>query len=213
MVNDTATVSKKAYSEMERERIRKELTERALALFKEKGIRDTGIEEIYVPIGISKTFFYSFFNSKIALIEEVYRLQTEDMMETLRSNIWDYGSENGLRETFRDMIDGRWYLASIDDQMYLRSNMTAEEFGGYMNDRIILCAEVLNLAGIQVNRLDPRVFYNMLMPIVWAGRSDPHSAPFLYTEAIGNSTEVQLDLLIGYMISLSVNAEMGSRNG
>lgn len=198
---------------MEREHIRKELMERALALFKEKGIRDTGIEEIFVPIGISKTFFYSFFDSKIALILEVYRLQTEDMMETLRSNVWDYGSKNGLKETFRNMIDGRWYLASIDDQMYLRSNMTAEAFGGYMNDRIVLCVEVLNLAGIPVNRLDPRVFYNMLMPIVWAGRSDPHSAPFLYTEAIKTTTEVQLDLLIDYMMSMSVNTEIMTRNG
>lgn len=57
-------MSRKAYSEEERGLIRSRLMDVAAALFKEKGIRDTNIDEIYTPVGISKTFFYSFFPSK-----------------------------------------------------------------------------------------------------------------------------------------------------
>ena len=60
-------MSRKAYSEEERGLIRSRLMDVAAALFKEKGIRDTNIDEIYTPVGISKTFFYSFFPSKAVL--------------------------------------------------------------------------------------------------------------------------------------------------
>ena len=60
-------MSRKAYSEEERDLIRSRLMDVAAALFKEKGIRDTNIDEIYTPVGISKTFFYSFFPSKAVL--------------------------------------------------------------------------------------------------------------------------------------------------
>ena len=50
-------MSRKAYSEEERESIRVGLMDRAMTLFSEKGIRDTNIDEIYALLGISKTFF------------------------------------------------------------------------------------------------------------------------------------------------------------
>lgn len=202
-------VSRKAYSDEDREAIRRNMLERSARIFAEKGLRDVSLEDVYVPEGISKTFFYSFFPSKVALITEVFRIQSAEILEAVRSNVWKYGAENGIRETFSDVLAGRWYIASFDDQQYLRGIMSEEEFVGFKNDRIVLFAEILNIIGVPISRMDPRVFYNMLMSVVWAGRSGQSAIPFLYGEVAGITTEIQIDHLVGYVATLSVNAERG----
>ena len=179
---------------------------RASEVFSSKGLRDTSLEDVYVPEGISKTFFYTFFPSKIALITEVFRLQSGEILDAVRSSVWEYGSLNGMREVFREVVEGRWYIASIDDQVYLRAIMSDEEFNGFKNDRIVLFAEILNILGVPVSRLDPRVFYNMLMSVVWTGRSDSGSVPFLYGEVSKVSTEILLDHLVDYVGGLRVDS-------
>lgn len=202
-------MSRKAYSDENREAIRKNMLERSARVFADKGLRDAGLEEIYVPEGISKTFFYSFFPSKVALITEVFRKQSAEILDTFRSNVWEYGAENGMRETLSDILSGRWYIASFDDQQYLRGLMSEEEFIGFKNDRIVLFAEILNILGVPISRLDPRVFYNMLMSVVWTSRSGHLSIPFLYGEVTDATKNIQVDHLVEYINTLSVNAERG----
>ena len=55
---------KVAYSEEDRERIRTELVTAGLELMAKQGIQRTTVEQIYKKVGISRTFFYSFFATK-----------------------------------------------------------------------------------------------------------------------------------------------------
>ena len=57
-----------AYSEEERERIRVALVRVGLDLMTKQGIQHTTVEQIYRRVGISRTFFYSFFPTKEDLI-------------------------------------------------------------------------------------------------------------------------------------------------
>ena len=57
-----------AYSEQEREQIKKELVAVGLELMAKQGIQHTTVEQIYKRVGISRTFFYSFFPTKEDLI-------------------------------------------------------------------------------------------------------------------------------------------------
>ena len=179
---------------------------RASEVFSTNGLRDTSLEDVYVPEGISKTFFYTFFPSKLSLISEVFRIQSAEILEAVRRNVWEYGSINGMRAVFKEVVDGRWYIATVDDQVYLKAMMNEEEFNGFKNDRIVLFAEILNILGVPVSRLDPRVFYNMLMSIVWTGRSGSGSIPFMYGEVTHISTEIQLERLIEYISGLRVDS-------
>ena len=98
-------MSRKAYSEEERDLIRSRLMDVAAALFKEKGIRDTNIDEIYTPVGISKTFFYSFFPSKAVLAIAIMKEGMGGIGDLFRRNVWEYGAENGIKETFSEGAD------------------------------------------------------------------------------------------------------------
>lgn len=71
---------KVAYSEEERERIRKALITTGLDLMSKQGIQHTTVEQIYKAVGISRTFFYSFFPTKEELIVEVLYLQQPQLI-------------------------------------------------------------------------------------------------------------------------------------
>ena len=199
-------MSRKAYTREERESIRDSMIRRSVRVFAEKGLRNASLEDVYVPEGISKTFFYTFFPSKSSLIAEVFSSQSSEMLDVLRKNVWDYGAVNGMRETLSDVLDGRWFIASFDDQTYLRDIMSEEEFNAFKNDRIVLFADILNIIGVPVSRLDPRVFYNMLMSVVWTCCSHQFSMPFLYGEVARSSSDIQIERLVEYVSSLRVDS-------
>lgn len=66
---------KAAYSKEHREHIRNELVAVGLELMAKQGIQHTTVEQIYKKVGISRTFFYSFFPTKEDLIVEALYLQ------------------------------------------------------------------------------------------------------------------------------------------
>ena len=189
-------MSRKAYSEKEREIIRVGLMDRAMALFSEKGIRDTNIDEIYAPLGISKTFFYSFFPTKSHLATSIVEREMARIGELFRDNVWKYGAENGMRETFREVISGRYYVLSMDDQAYLRSQMTEEDLMRFRNDVIVLFSDMLYTVGVPASGLDPRVFCNLVMSVLTTRMADENSLVLTYPEASDDTTDIQLDTLV-----------------
>ena len=74
-----------AYSEEERERIRVALVRVALDLMTKQGIQHTTVEQIYRRVGISRTFFYSFFPTKEDLIVETLYLQQPKIVADRKS--------------------------------------------------------------------------------------------------------------------------------
>ena len=72
---------KVAYSDEDRERIRTQLVAVGLELMAKQGIQHTTVEQVYKKIGISRTFFYSFFPTKEDLIVETLYLQQPKIIE------------------------------------------------------------------------------------------------------------------------------------
>ena len=76
---------KVAYSEEDRQRIREALVAAALELMARQGIQHTTVEQIYKTVGISRTFFYTFFPTKEDLIVEALYLQQPRILAYARS--------------------------------------------------------------------------------------------------------------------------------
>lgn len=104
---------KVAYSEEDRERIRAKLIAVGLELMAEQGIQHTTVEQIYKKVGISRTFFYSFFAAKEDLIVETLYLQQPKIIAYVKQLMADpalswrdgvkhflytccYGEKNGI---------------------------------------------------------------------------------------------------------------------
>ena len=82
---------KVAYSEEDRTRIREALITTALELMAKQGIQHTTVEQIYREVGISRTFFYSFFPTKEDLIVETLYLQQPRVLAYARKLMADPG--------------------------------------------------------------------------------------------------------------------------
>lgn len=72
---------KVAYSKEDRERIRAELVSVGLELMTKQGIRHTTVEQVYKKVGISRSFFYTFFPTKEELILETLYLQQPKVID------------------------------------------------------------------------------------------------------------------------------------
>ena len=80
---------KVAYSQEDRDRIRQALTTTALELMARQGIQHTTVEQVYKAVGISRTFFYSFFPTKEDLIVETLYLQQPKILAYAQSLMAD----------------------------------------------------------------------------------------------------------------------------
>ena len=104
---------KVAYSEEDKEHIRNALITVGLELMAKQGIQHTTVEQIYKKVGISRTFFYSFFSTKEDLIVETLYLQQPKIIEYVQKLMADpalswrdavkqflhaccYGEQNGI---------------------------------------------------------------------------------------------------------------------
>ena len=112
-----------AFSEYEKEIIRRQLIDKGRALFERHGLRKTTVEEITKAAGISKGAFYKFFVSK----EELYMQILEDLEDTFHTNILEAASNPGedAHEHIAQLL--REVLLSMDSFPILK-NFDREEY-------------------------------------------------------------------------------------
>ena len=197
-------MSRKAYTAEERDAIRMNMLRRSAEVFAEKGLRETSLEDIYLPEGISKTFFYSFFPTKSHLATSIVEREMARIGELFRDNVWKYGAENGMRETFREVISGRYYVLSMDDQAYLRGQMTEGDLMRFRNDVIVLFSDILYTVGVPASSLDPRVFCNLVMSVLTTRMANEDSLVLTYPEASDDTTDIQLETLVSLVMGKRV---------
>ena len=68
-------MARKAYSEQEREQVRNALLTTVIQCIVDRGLIHSSIDVLCKKVGISKTFFYTFFASKEELVLEALRYQ------------------------------------------------------------------------------------------------------------------------------------------
>ena len=111
---------KVSYSEKDRERIRKALLETCLKLISKQGVQHTTIEQIYKKVGISRTFFYSFFSTKEELVVESLYYQQPKIISYIKQLRKDTSLEwkQALRLFLKSCCYGKdsFVILSIEEQ-------------------------------------------------------------------------------------------------
>ena len=80
-------MARKAYSDEEREEVRKALMTTMIRCIADRGLIHSSIDVLCRKVGISKTFFYSFFASKEELVLHALRYQQPRLLDYARSLI------------------------------------------------------------------------------------------------------------------------------
>lgn len=76
----------RSFTDEEREIIKRNIIDRGKDCFARYGVKKTGIEDITEGLGISKSSFYSFFDSKEDLFLQIFKEEREALIDSILEN-------------------------------------------------------------------------------------------------------------------------------
>lgn len=199
-------MAKKTYTAQDRERLTEQLLDRGQELFARYGYRTAPLKEVYEPLGISKTFFYTFFPGKEALAIQVLRRQRTLMLKRAqdvvrRAPTWRAGMEQVFDLFFHGSQNGVFVL-ELEDLPHLCRHMTQEEQREFWEGLSEFYRALLALCDIPASQQEYQLVQNMVSTLLLAYHSRLYAslpfAPGLEEETMS----LQVKLIIDYLEDL-----------
>ena len=197
-------MARKAYSTQEREQIREALMVTVIQCIVERGLIHSSIETLCQKVGISKTFFYSFFSSKEELVLHALRYQQPRLLDYARQLMedpalsWRAGVETFLKNCCYGSESGVAVL-SIEEEQQAHRCLSRENFQAFRRDQLVFYQKVLEVFGIPADHIDPRLFGNLALAMMMVYKAIPDTMPFLFPEVAEDMVEFQVRALVDEM--------------
>ena len=203
---------KVAYSEKDRERIRTELIAVGLELMAKQGVQHTTVEQIYKKVGISRTFFYSFFSTKEDLVVEALYWQQPKIIEYIKKLMADpalswrdavkqflyaccYGERNGIA------------VLTIEEQQIIFKRLSKESYQIFRRRQLQLFGEILENFGIRTDERRIGLFTNLSLATIVVRRALPDTLPFLVPEAADETVDFQIAAIVDALERLKMASD------
>ena len=198
---------KVAYSEQEREQIREQLLAVGLELMAKQGIQHTTVEQVYSRVGISRSFFYTFFRTKEDLIVEVLYMQQPRIIEYLR------GLMNDPSLSWREAVSkflysccyGEQYgiaVLTIEEQQLVFRRLSEEGYSTFRKRQLILFGRVLECMGVRADAECVGLFTNVCLLVMIVRRAIPDTLPLFLPEAADATVNFQIDAIVNCLEKL-----------
>lgn len=192
---------KVAYSEEQKAHIRTSLVTVGLELMAKQGIQHTTVEQIYKRVGISRTFFYSFFPTKEDLVVETLYLQQPKIIAYVQKLMADpalswrdavkqflhaccYGEQNGIA------------VLTIEEQQMIFRRLSEESCREFRRKQRRLFGEILENFGIRADTERINLFTNLSLTAMVIRRAIPDTLPLFVSEAADETVDFQLDSIV-----------------
>lgn len=194
-------MSRKAYSEEERERLRKQLLSITLKSIIERGVVHSSINYLCKELGISKTFFYSFYSSKEELILDAIRYQQPKLIafaEALMADekqSWLKALEVFLRRCCEGSQNGIAVL-SIEDEQEVYKCLSEDNFKAFQQDQLVFYKKIMEIFTISTDNINPKLFGNMVLAMIMTYKAIPNTMPFLFSDVADEMVEFQLQAIL-----------------
>lgn len=202
-----------AYSEADKGRIRNALITVGLELMAKQGIQHTTVEQIYKKVGISRTFFYSFFSTKEDLVIETLYLQQPKIIEYVQKLMSDpalswrdavkqflyaccYGEKNGIA------------ILTIEEQQLLFKSLSKESYQVFRKKQFRLFGEILESFGIKADTAKINLFTNLSLTVMVIRRAIPDTLPFFVPEAAEETMDFQLNAIVDALEKLKTESTL-----
>lgn len=198
---------KVAYSKEERENIRSQLISIGLDLMARQGIQHTTVEQVYKSVGISRTFFYSFFSTKEDFIVEILYFQQPKIIQYVHELMKDtsldwksavrkflysccYGERNGIA------------ILTIEEQQLLFKRLSSESYTTFREKQRLLFKEILEEFGIQSEKTNINLFINLSLALMVVRKAIPAQLPLFIPEAADETAIFQIEALVNTLEKL-----------
>lgn len=198
---------KVAYSEEDRERIRAELVTVGLELMAKQGIQHTTVEQIYRKVGISRTFFYSFFQTKEDFVIETLYWQQPKIIAYAQKLMADpalswrdavkqflhaccYGEKNGIA------------VLTVEEQQHIFKRLSKESYRIFRQKQIRLFGKILESFGIKADEKVIGLFTNLSLTAMVIRRALPNTLPLFVPEVADETVDFQLNAIVDALENL-----------
>jgi len=195
---------KVAYSDADRERVRDDLITVALEKMARQGIQHTTVEEIYRSVGISRTFFYTFFPTKEDLIvEALYTQQPKVLAHAQR--LMDnpaFSWREGVRQFLVSCCYGEQSgiaVMTLEEQQNLFRRLSPESYQVFREKQVSLFGNILKCFGIRADKETIGLFTNLSLTVMVIRRAVPKNLPFLVPEAADATVEFQINAIVDFL--------------
>ena len=170
----------------------------------DRGLIHSSIDVLCRKVGISKTFFYSFFASKEELVLHALRYQQPRLLDYARKLMevpglsWRAGVETFLKNCCYGSKSGVAVL-SIEEEQQVRRCLSEENFQAFRQDQVSFYGKLLAIFGLPTDGIDPRLFGNLALAMMMVHKAIPDTMPFLFPEVAEDMVEFQVRALVDEM--------------
>lgn len=195
---------KVAYSDADRERVRDDLITVALEKMARQGIQHTTVEEIYRSVGISRTFFYTFFPTKEDLIVEALYTQQPKVLAHAQKLMDDpaFSWREGVRQFLVSCCYGEQSgiaVMTLEEQQNLFRRLSPESYQVFREKQANLFGNILKCFGIRADKETMGLFTNLSLTVMVIRRAVPKNLPFLVPEAADATVEFQINAIVDFL--------------
>ena len=197
-------MARKAYSEHEREQVRTALLTTVIQCIVDRGLIHSSIDVLCKKVGISKTFFYTFFPSKEELVLEALRYQQPKLLQYARQLMRDpaLSWREGVRTFLETCVYGERKgiaVLSIEEEQEVCRCLSQENFQIFRADQTKLFRNLLVIFGIPVDSIAPQLFGNLALSMIMVYKAIPDTMPFLFPEVAEDMVAFQINALLDEM--------------
>lgn len=190
-----------AYSEKDRECIKTELVAVGLELMAKQGIQHTTVEQIYKKVGISRTFFYSFFAAKEDLVVETLYLQQPKIIEYVQRLMADPALS--WRDAVKQFLYACCYgekhgiaILTVEEQQLIFKRLSKESYQTFRQKQLRLFGEILENFGIKADASRINLFTNLSLTVMVVRRAIPDTLPLFVSEAADETVDFQINAIV-----------------
>ena len=192
---------KVAYSEEDRIRIRQALIAAGLDLITRQGIQHTTVEQIDSAVGISRTFFYSFFPTKEDLIVEALYLQQPKILAYARKLMEEpaLSWRDGVRQFLHTCCYGEQNgvaVLTIEEQQVIFRRLSPESYRTFREKQARLFGQLLECFGIRATGERVGLFINLSLTAMIFRRAIPSTLPLFVPEAADQTVAAQIEAIL-----------------
>ena len=211
-------MARKAYSEEERVEVRNALMATVVQCIVDRGLIHSSIDVLCKSVGISKTFFYTFFPSKEELVLEALRCQQPKLLDYAHqlmddsSLSWRAGVETFLKNCCYGAKSGVAVL-SIEEEQQVYRCLSEENFQAFRRDQVLFYSRLLAIFGLPVDSIDPRLFGNLALAMMMVQEAIPDTMPFLFPEVAEEMVDFQVKALVDEMERIKEDARQVEQDG
>lgn len=197
----------KVYSKEQKLEIKEKLLNTALEMYSRQGIRDVTLMDVLKAVGISKPFFYTFFDSVqefVICVLEYQWTKFPKLFEIIDSQV-GLSWEDKIYDFFKQMIyyTGTGFLIMTqEEEVWVRKHINDERYNEFMSSQILFFDHLLERWGISKGKCDPKVLANMTLSMILVHSSAKNSLPFFYLNDLNETAETHARCIIAYLKSI-----------